>query len=99
MVLAMIRMDPLVLLAVGLEPVRESQLAFEARLEQGIRDAIASGEFRADLDPPRLAGLLRILHHALIEQLVEPGWIANTDDALIDTTFDALLTGLAQRDH
>lgn len=99
MVLATVRLDPLVLLSVGLEPVRETMLAFEARLERGLRDAIATGELRADLDVPRVAELLRILHHSFLEQLVEPAWIVDTDDALIDATFDALLNGLARRDR
>jgi len=97
MVLAMIRMDPLVLLSVGFEPVRDEMLAFEGRLERGLRDAIATGELRPDLDVPRTAELLRILHHAFVEQLVEPAWIVTTDAKLVDTTFDALLHGLAKR--
>ena len=98
MVQATIRMDPLVLFAVGLDPVRATMQAFQGRLERGLRDAVATGELRADLDVERNAELLRVLHSAFLGQLVEPGWFLNTDDALIDVTFDALLHGMAKRD-
>jgi AcrR family transcriptional regulator len=99
MVLAIVRLDPLVLLAVGIDPVRATMSAFQGRLERGLRDAIAKGEIRGDIDIARVAELLRILHHAFLEQLVEPGWIVSSDDSLIDSSFDALLHGLEARGH
>jgi AcrR family transcriptional regulator len=99
MVLAVLRLDPLVLLAVGIDPVRETMSAFQERLELGLRDAIAKGEIRSDINVPRVAEMLRILHHSFLEQLVEPGWIVSSDDGLIDATFDALFRGLEPRSH
>ena len=98
MVLAMIRMDPLVLLSVGVEPVRDAMQAFQQRLERGLRDAIRTGELRPDIDVEHTAELLRVLHQSFLSQLVEPAFIVKTDDALIDVTYEALLHGLARRD-
>ena len=97
-VLAIVRLDPMVLMAVGREAVLSALDTFRTRIVRGLEAGVTSGELRADVDVARLADLLAMLHLAFVEHLLEPEWIDAPDEALVDATFDALVRGIARRD-
>lgn len=96
LVRALFQNDPLVLLDMsGSAAVRSSLEGFRAQLVETIRSGVESGELRQDLDIERSAEVVRILHLAFIEHLLNPQWIDASDERLIDASLDVLFHGLA----
>ena len=97
LVRALFQNDPLVLLDMrGSAAVRRSLEEFRAQLVEAIRAGVASGELREDLDVERSAEVVRILHLAFIEHLLDPQWIDASDERLIEAGLDVLFRGLAR---
>lgn len=93
---ALFQNDPLVLLNMrGSAAVRRSLEQFRQQMVEAIRVGVESGELRSDLDVERSADVVRILHLALIEHLLDPEWIDGSDERLVDTSLDVLFRGLA----
>ena len=78
-------------------PVRRALDRFREELVAAIRSGVESGELRSDLDVDRAAEVVRILHLAFIDHLLNPEWIDASDDRLIETSLDVLFHGLARR--
>jgi AcrR family transcriptional regulator len=97
LVRALFQNDPLVLLDMsGSAAVRSSLEGFRAQLVETIRTGVESGELRPDLDVERSAEVVRILHLAFIEHLLNPQWIDASDERLIEASLDVLFRGLAR---
>lgn len=96
LVRALFQNDPLVLLDMsGSAAVRSSLEGFRTQLVETIRTGVESGELRADLDVERTAEVVRMLHLAFIEHLLNPQWIDASDERLIEASLDVLFRGLA----
>ncbi len=95
MLRALLALDPIVLNSVGAEPMRRAMQDFRARLTRAVARGIASGELRADLDPARLADVVRLLHMGFLERVLEPEWIDATDPALVEASLQVLFHGIA----
>ena len=94
---ALFQNDPLVLLDMrGSAAVRRSLERFRAQLVEAIRVGVDSGELREDLDVERTADVVRILHLALIEHILDPEWIDVSDERLVEASLDVLFRGLAK---
>jgi TetR/AcrR family acrAB operon transcriptional repressor len=99
LVRALFQLDPLVLLDMRRSAaVRRSLEQFRSQLEKAIRDGVASGELREDLDVERAAEVVRILHLAFIDHLLNPEWIDASDHQLIEVSLDVLFRGLAREE-
>ena len=61
-----------------------------ALLERGI----ASGELRSDLDPQRVADVIRLLHMAFLDRLFDPDPINVTNPDLIESSIKVLHGGI-----
>ena len=97
LVRALFRLDPLVLLDMRRSAaVRQSLEQFRAQLVTTIRAGVASGELRGDLDAERAAEVVRVLHLAFIDHLMNPDWIDTIDERLIEASLDVLFRGLAR---
>ncbi len=97
LVRALFQNDPLVLLDMsGSAAVRSSLEGFRAQLVETIRTGVESGELRQDLDIERSAEVVRMLHLAFIEHLLNPQWIDASDERLIEASLDVLFRGLAR---
>jgi AcrR family transcriptional regulator len=97
MVRALFRLDPLVLLDMRRSAaVRRSLEEFRVELVVAIRAGVESGELRDDLDVERAAEVVRILHMAFIDHVMNPEWIDASDERLIETSLEILLRGLAR---
>ena len=97
MVRALFRLDPLVLLDMRRSAaVRRSLEEFRGELVVAIRTGVESGELRDDLDVERAAEVVRILHMAFIDHLMNPEWIDASDERLIEVSLEILLRGLAR---
>ena len=97
LVRALFQNDPLVLLDMrGSAAVRHSLEQFRAQLVEAIRVGVESGELREDLDVERSAEVVRILHLAFIEHLLDPEWIDTSDERLVEASLDVLFRGLAR---
>ncbi|UCE85996.1 MAG: TetR/AcrR family transcriptional regulator [Deltaproteobacteria bacterium] len=95
---AIFQLDPSVLLDMRRSaPVRRALEQFRAELVAAVRAGVESGELRPDLDVERTAEVVRILHLAFIDHLLNPEWIDASDDRLIDASLDVLFHGLAAR--
>ena len=97
LVLALFRLDPLVLLDIRRSAaVRQSLERFRTKLVTAIRAGVESGELRGDLDVERAADVVRILHLAFIDHLVNPEWIDASDERLTEASLDVLFRGLTR---
>jgi AcrR family transcriptional regulator len=87
--------DAAMAVAPHLRPLgRRSQEAWRERLVALLERGIASRELRADLDPHRLADVIRLLHMSFLDRLFEPEPINVTDTELIDTSVKVLQGGI-----
>jgi AcrR family transcriptional regulator len=99
LVRALFQLDPLVLLDMRRSAaVRRSLEQFRSQLEKAIRHGVESGELRKDLDVERAAEVVRILHLAFIDHLLNPEWIDASDQQLIEVSLDVLFRGLAREE-
>ena len=60
-----------------------------------VREGVASGELRADLDAERMADVVRMLHMAFVDHLLNPEWFDASDDRLVDAGIAVLCNGIA----
>ena len=96
---ALFQLEPQLMLTLGRSaPVKETIQRFRQTLTEALRFGIESGELRPHLDPKRSADTIHMLYMALIENLLNPEWIA-VDDELIDQAIDLMLHGLARDDR
>jgi AcrR family transcriptional regulator len=94
---ALFQNDPSVLLNMrGSAAVRRTMEQYRGELVEAIRAGVASGELRGNLDVEGCADVVRILHLALIEHLLDPEWIDAPDERLVETSLDVLFRGLAE---
>ncbi|MGI9432072.1 MAG: TetR/AcrR family transcriptional regulator [Myxococcota bacterium] len=93
---ALFSLEPMVLHSVGEASVRRRMDDFRAELIVRIDAGIESGELRADLDPGRLADVIRLLSLALVEQVIDPRWLGELDRDLVDTSLEVLFRGIAR---
>jgi AcrR family transcriptional regulator len=97
LVRALFRLDPLVLLDMRRSAaIRRSLEEFRAQLVTAIRAGVDSGELREDLDVERAAEVVRILHLAFIDHLLNPEWIDASDQRLVEASLEVLFHGLAR---
>jgi AcrR family transcriptional regulator len=94
---ALFALEPMVLHSVGEETVRRRMEDFRAELVVTLTEGIESGELRSDLDPVRIADVVRLHYMALVEQVLDPRWLGEPDRGLIDASLDALFHGIAAR--
>jgi AcrR family transcriptional regulator len=95
---AIFQLDPHVLLDMRRSaPVRRALEQFRQELVAAVRAGVESGELRRNLDVERAAEVVRILHLAFIDHLLNPEWIDASDDRLIEASLDVLFHGLAAR--
>jgi TetR/AcrR family acrAB operon transcriptional repressor len=94
---ALFALEPMVLHSVGEEPVRRRMDAFRAELIVTLEAGIESGELRADLDPERVADVVRLQYMALVEQVLDPRWLGEPDSGMVDASLDVLFHGIAAR--
>ena len=92
---ALFSLEPMVLHSVGEESVRRRMQEFRTELVAAIEGGIESGELRADLDPERVADVVRLQYLALVEQVLDPRWLGSPDDGLVDASLDILFHGIA----
>jgi AcrR family transcriptional regulator len=84
-------------LAPHLRPLaRRSQEEWRGRLVTLIERGIANAELRSDLDPQRVADVVRLLHMAFLDRLFDPDPINVTDPELIETSVRVLHRGILQ---
>ena len=89
--------DPRILLSGAREGiVRAAVLRYRARLVAQLREGIAAGELRDDLDVERSAEVVQLLNMAFIDRLFRPGSIDVYDERLIAATLDVMFHGLAR---
>jgi AcrR family transcriptional regulator len=97
LVRALFQLDPLVLLDMRRSAaVRSSLEQFRTELVKAIRFGVECGELRADLDVERAAEVVRILHLAFIDHLLNPEWIDASDEGLTEASLKILFHGLAR---
>jgi len=95
LVRALFQLDPLVAQGLGSNAaVRRSVADGRAQMIEAMREGVASGELRAELDPERTAGLLQLIIGAFIDALLDPRWLDVSDEALVSTCLDVLRRGL-----
>jgi AcrR family transcriptional regulator len=100
LVRALFQNDPLVLLDMrGSAAVRGSLEKFRGQLVEAIRVGVASGELRENLDVERSADVVRMLHMASIEHLLDPEWIDASDERFVEASLDILFRGLAKEER
>jgi AcrR family transcriptional regulator len=89
--------DPRVLLSGAREGiVRAAVLRYRARLVAQLRDGVAAGELREDLEVERSAEVIQLLNMAFIDRLFRPGSIDVYDERLIDATLEVIFHGIAR---
>jgi AcrR family transcriptional regulator len=94
---ALFQLDPLVLQDMRRSaPVRRALVQFREELVAAIRAGVASGELRPDLDVERAAEVVRVLHLAFVDHLLNPEWIDASDARLVDASLDVLFHGLTR---
>jgi AcrR family transcriptional regulator len=82
-------------LAPHLRPLgRRAQEAWRERLVALLERGVRSGELRSDLDPARVADVVRLLHMAFLDRLFDPDPINVTNQDLIDTSMKVLQGGI-----
>jgi len=95
---ALFQLDELVLRDLVHSPaVRACVDDTRTELIELVEEGVTSGELRADLDTARMADLIRILHMAFIDHLLNPEWLDASDDRLIETSITVLCAGLAKQ--
>jgi len=95
LVRALFQLDPIVMLGLGgSAAVQRSVADGRAQMVEAMREGIASGELRAELDPERTADVLRLVMIAFVDALRDPRWIDASDEALVSTCLDILRRGL-----
>lgn len=93
---ALFELDPMVQRSVGQETVRREMERFRTSLIAAVERGVERGELRADLDPERTADVIRILHMAFIDALLNPEWMDASDPRLVDASLDVLFHGIAR---
>jgi len=83
-------------IAPDLRPLaRRTQERWRGRLVALLERGIANGELRSDLDAPRMADVIRLLHMAFLDRLFDPDPIINvTNPELIETSVKVLHGGI-----
>lgn len=90
-------LEPMVLHSVGEETVRRRMDDFRAELIVTLQGGIERGELREDLDPERVADVVRLQYMALVEQVLDPRWLGEPDHGMVDASLDVLFHGIAAR--
>jgi AcrR family transcriptional regulator len=93
---ALFSLEPMVLQSVGEESVRRRMEDFRTELTIRIREGIESGELRSDLEPVRLADVVRLHYMALVEQALGPRWLGELDRDLVDANLEVLFRGITR---
>lgn len=95
---ALFQLDELVLRGLVHSPaVRACVDDMRAELIELVEEGVASGELRSDLDASQMADLIRILHMAFIDHLLNPEWLDAADERLVETSITVLCDGLARQ--
>ncbi len=92
---ALFALEPMVIHSVGEETVRRRMEGFRAELVVTLEEGVESGELRPDLDTERVADVVRLQYLALVEQVLDPRWLGEPDQGLIDASLDVLFRGIA----
>lgn len=92
---ALFQLDMLVLIGTNNQAVRDSMERFREALQLGIERGVHTGEIRADLDPKRINDVVRMLHMALVDHVLNPEWIDGVDESLVSTSLEVLFRGIA----
>ena len=92
---ALFQLDTLVVIGIGNRAVRDSMELLRSRLQAAIELGIETGELRSDLDPRRVTDVVRILHMAMVDHILNPEWIDVSDEALVDASLEVLFHGIA----
>lgn len=96
LVRSLYQFDPLVLGFIGSSAaVRRHWNEGRSRLVDAIQRGIASGALRGDLDPSRVADVVRMLTIALIDHLLNPEWLDASDERFVETCLAILFHGVA----
>jgi AcrR family transcriptional regulator len=96
LVRSLYQFDPLVVTFIGASAaVRRHADEGRARLVSAIQRGIGAGDVRADLDPARVADVVRLLIMALIDHLLNPGWLDASDERFVETCLEVLFHGIA----
>jgi len=93
---ALFSLEPMVVHSVGEESVRRRMDDFRAELTVRIREGIEKGELRSDLEPERLADVVRLHYMALVEQALDPRWLGELDRNLVDASLEVLFRGITR---
>jgi AcrR family transcriptional regulator len=92
---SLINREAAIALAPHLRPVgRRVQEEWREQLAALIARGIENGELRPDLDPYRIADVIRLLNVSFIDRLFDPEPINVTDADLIDTSVKILQGGI-----
>lgn len=95
LVRSLYQFDPLVVSFVGSSAtVRRHSNEGRARLVGSIQRGIAAGDLRGDLDPSRVADVVRMLTMALTDHLLNPEWLDASDDRFVETCLEVLFHGV-----
>jgi AcrR family transcriptional regulator len=87
--------DAAMAVAPHLRPLgRRAQEAWRERLVALLERGVASGELRSDLDPHRVADVIRLLHMSFLDRLFDSDPINATNPELIDTSVKVLQRGI-----
>jgi AcrR family transcriptional regulator len=92
---ALFKLDMLVLIGSDNRAVRDSMERVRESLQQAIERGVETGEIRSDLDPSRINDVVRILHMALVDLILNPEWIDGVDGPLVETSLEVLFRGIA----
>ena len=96
LVRSLYQFDPLVVSFVGSSAtVRRHSNEGRARLVDAIQRGISAGDLRGDLDPSRVADVVRMLTMALTDHLLNPEWLDASDDRFVETCLEVLFHGVA----
>jgi AcrR family transcriptional regulator len=93
---ALLSLDPIVLMGEGNSAVRRSMQEFRGRLVESIARGVERGELREDLNVAGVADVIRVLHLAFVEHLLDPKWIDGSDEALVEAGIDLIRRGIAR---
>jgi AcrR family transcriptional regulator len=96
LVRSLYQFDPLVVSFIGSSAaVRRHADEGRTRLVSAVERGVAEGALRADLDPARVADVVRLLMMALIDHLLNPGWVDASDERFVETCLEVLFRGIA----
>lgn len=96
LVRSLYQFDPLVVSFVGSSTaVRKHSEEGRARLVDAIERGVAAGELRGDLDPARVADVVRMLTMAMTDHMLNPEWLDGSDERFVETCLEVLFRGVA----